>query len=242
MRPLLVAVLILSASPWARSQSRVGVVEAASNPGAPSASLTSTFSGASAPQLVTLNLATPLLSAAPGLQPTALAPSPLIVSVPYAAAALSPAPLPVALPASSISPFRPAAIKPANAALNSAKSAAGDAPTDFEKTSNGDLIDFTKRMFGESSKPGYQSAEYLRPGEPFQFGASEVFRYRTACGTVYGHTGNFPGYTLFAAATSDGSRSVTVIVNEQLNDNPVTPVFTQLRAVEGLGVCAALHS
>ncbi len=80
------------------------------------------------------------------------------------------------------------------------------------------------------------------PGPGSNSAGLAVFRYRTACGTVYGHTGNFPGYTLFAAATSDGSRSVTVIVNEQLNDNPTTPVFTQLRAVDGLGVCAALRS
>ena len=77
------------------------------------------------------------------------------------------------------------------------------------------------------------------PGPGTNSAGLAVFRYRTSCGTVYGHTGNFPGYTLFSAATSDGSRSVTVIVNEQLNDNPVTPAFTQLRLVDGLGVCAA---
>ena len=80
------------------------------------------------------------------------------------------------------------------------------------------------------------------PGPGTNSAGLAIFRYRTECGTVYGHTGNFPGYTIFAAATSDGSRSVAVIVNEQLNDKPITPVFTQLRAVEGLGVCAALHS
>ena len=80
------------------------------------------------------------------------------------------------------------------------------------------------------------------PGPGTNAAGLAIFRYRTGCGTVYGHTGNFPGYTIFAAATSDGSRSVTVIVNEQLNDNPVTPVFTQLRHVDGLGVCAALQS
>ena len=80
------------------------------------------------------------------------------------------------------------------------------------------------------------------PGPGTNAAGLAIFRYRTGCGTVYGHTGNFPGYTIFAAATSDGSRSVTVIVNEQLNDNPVTPVFTQLRHVDGLGVCAALRS
>jgi D-alanyl-D-alanine carboxypeptidase len=80
------------------------------------------------------------------------------------------------------------------------------------------------------------------PGPGSNSAGLAIFRYRTECGTVYGHTGNFPGYTIFAASTADGSRSVVVIVNEQLNDNPLTPVFTQLRHVEGLGVCAALHS
>jgi D-alanyl-D-alanine carboxypeptidase len=77
------------------------------------------------------------------------------------------------------------------------------------------------------------------PGPGTNSAGLAVYRYRTACGTVYGHTGNFPGYTLFSAATSDGSRSVTVIINEQLNDNPVTPPFTQLQLAEALGVCAA---
>jgi D-alanyl-D-alanine carboxypeptidase len=77
------------------------------------------------------------------------------------------------------------------------------------------------------------------PGPGTNSAGLAVYRYRTPCGTVYGHTGNFPGYTLFSAATSDGSRSVTVIINEQLNDNPVTPPFTQLQLAEGLGVCAA---
>jgi D-alanyl-D-alanine carboxypeptidase len=80
------------------------------------------------------------------------------------------------------------------------------------------------------------------PGPGTNSAGLALFRYATSCGTVYGHTGNFPGYTIFAAATGDGSRSVTVIINEQLNENPVTPAFTQLQTVWGLGVCAALHS
>ena len=40
-----------------------------------------------------------------------------------------------------------------------------------------------------------------------------LFRYRTRCGTVYGHTGNFPGYVQCAAATADGSRAVTTSLN-----------------------------
>jgi D-alanyl-D-alanine carboxypeptidase len=43
-----------------------------------------------------------------------------------------------------------------------------------------------------------------------------VFRYRTGCGTVFGHTGSFPGYRLFAASTRDGSGSVAFFVNAQI--------------------------
>jgi D-alanyl-D-alanine carboxypeptidase len=70
-----------------------------------------------------------------------------------------------------------------------------------------------------------------------------IFRYRTRCGTVYGHTGNFYGYTQFAAATLDGRRSVTVSVNEQLNQHLTgggLAVFKRLRAAEETAVCAAL--
>jgi D-alanyl-D-alanine carboxypeptidase len=70
-----------------------------------------------------------------------------------------------------------------------------------------------------------------------------IFRYRTRCGTVYGHTGNFFGYTQFAAATLDGRRSVTVSVNEQLNQDLTghgLAVFKRLRAAEEAAVCAAL--
>ncbi|MDQ3874113.1 MAG: beta-lactamase family protein [Actinomycetota bacterium] len=63
-----------------------------------------------------------------------------------------------------------------------------------------------------------------------------IFRYRTRCGTVYGHTGNTPGYTQFAAATRDGRRSVTVSINTQY-----TPaILPHLRRVEELAVCTAL--
>jgi D-alanyl-D-alanine carboxypeptidase len=80
------------------------------------------------------------------------------------------------------------------------------------------------------------------PGPGVNSAGLAIFRYQTGCGTVYGHTGNFPGYTIFAAATSDGSRSTVVIVNEQLNDNPVTPAFTLLQEAEGVAVCTAVGS
>jgi D-alanyl-D-alanine carboxypeptidase len=68
-----------------------------------------------------------------------------------------------------------------------------------------------------------------------------IFRYRTGCGTVFGHTGNFFGYTQFAAATRNGKRSVTVSVNTQSSEKVGPPhVFRSLRHAFGEAVCAAL--
>jgi D-alanyl-D-alanine carboxypeptidase len=79
------------------------------------------------------------------------------------------------------------------------------------------------------------------PGPGTNSAGLAIYRYQTKCGTVFGHTGNFPGYTMFAAATSDGSRSVVVAVNTQLNANePVSAAYTALRNAESTAVCAAL--
>jgi D-alanyl-D-alanine carboxypeptidase len=70
-----------------------------------------------------------------------------------------------------------------------------------------------------------------------------LFRYRMGCGTVYGHTGNFPGYTQFAAASSDGRRSATVSANTQLNEVMFSqPAFRALRRAFERASCAALAS
>jgi D-alanyl-D-alanine carboxypeptidase len=71
-----------------------------------------------------------------------------------------------------------------------------------------------------------------------------IFRYRTRCGTVYGHTGNTDGYTQFMAATRDGRRSVTVSVNAQITNRATQPklnAFRQLRRIYGDVVCLALR-
>lgn len=72
-----------------------------------------------------------------------------------------------------------------------------------------------------------------------------LFRYRTTCGTVFGHTGNFPGYTQFTAATKNGRRSVTVSVNRQLApDAPgidAVRAFARLRRTYRVAVCALLR-
>ncbi|CAA9460967.1 MAG: Beta-lactamase class C-like and penicillin binding proteins (PBPs) superfamily [uncultured Rubrobacteraceae bacterium] len=79
------------------------------------------------------------------------------------------------------------------------------------------------------------------PGPGKNSAGLALFRYQTRCGTVWGHTGNTPGYTQFAAASADGRRSVTVSINAQhtpVSGSPV--VFEALRRAEELAVCAAL--
>jgi D-alanyl-D-alanine carboxypeptidase len=82
------------------------------------------------------------------------------------------------------------------------------------------------------------------PGPGVNAAGLGVFRYRTRCGTVYGHTGNVFGYTQFAAATLGGRRSVTVSVNAQVTPGSknaqVRAAFGDLRRLYTLGVCAAL--
>jgi D-alanyl-D-alanine carboxypeptidase len=83
--------------------------------------------------------------------------------------------------------------------------------------------------------------------EPIGPGANSaglgIFRYRTRCGTVYGHTGNTPGYTQFMAATRDGRRSVTASVSTQITNRTTgarLAAFKRLRRIEADAVCAAL--
>jgi D-alanyl-D-alanine carboxypeptidase len=79
------------------------------------------------------------------------------------------------------------------------------------------------------------------PGPGKNSAGLAIFRYETRCGTVWGHTGNFFGYTQFAAASADGRRSVTVSINAQHTPTTGSPVvFEALRHAEELAVCAAL--
>jgi D-alanyl-D-alanine carboxypeptidase len=80
---------------------------------------------------------------------------------------------------------------------------------------------------GESSPPG--------PGK--NSAGLGLFRYQSKCGTVYGHTGNFPGYTQFAAATADGTRAVTTSLNIPA---PTGQLLARLRNVQATAVCALL--
>lgn len=67
-----------------------------------------------------------------------------------------------------------------------------------------------------------------------------IFRYRTRCGTVYGHTGNTAGYTQFIAANETGTRSTVVSVNAQITPKSNAKRFVELRKIYTLAVCSAL--
>ncbi len=84
--------------------------------------------------------------------------------------------------------------------------------------------------------PGGQSSP---PGPGQNSAGLALFRYKTKCGTVYGHTGNFPGYVQWAAATADGTRAVTTSLNIPA---PTGKLLAQLRRVQETAVCALLRS
>jgi D-alanyl-D-alanine carboxypeptidase len=68
-----------------------------------------------------------------------------------------------------------------------------------------------------------------------------IFRYRTRCGVVFGHTGNTAGYTQFVASTRDGTRSTVVSINAQITQKYAAKRFGELRNIYTLAVCAALE-
>jgi D-alanyl-D-alanine carboxypeptidase len=78
---------------------------------------------------------------------------------------------------------------------------------------------------GESSPPG--------PGR--NSAGLGLFRYKSKCGAVYGHTGNLPGYVQWAAATADGKRAVTTSLNIPA---PKGKLLALLRRVQATAVCA----
>ena len=100
--------------------------------------------------------------------------------------------------------------------------------------------DLAGRFFGNAQR--HQQMQFVRgsssPAGPGTNSAGlAIFRYQTRCGTVYGHTGNFPGYVQWAAATSNGGRSVTTSLNIPA---PSGALLAQLRSVQVSAVCALL--
>lgn len=113
-------------------------------------------------------------------------------------------------------------------------------PADLDRFIRGYVA---RRLFGE----GLQDKQLrLRDGHSEPPGPGEndaglaIFRYKTRCGTMFGHTGNTPGYTQFAASTLNGKRSATVSVSTQLNPELDKTAFKPLRHAFLLAACAAL--
>jgi D-alanyl-D-alanine carboxypeptidase len=108
----------------------------------------------------------------------------------------------------------------------------------------GDLNRFVRayaggRLFGGATR---RAQHRFRPGasEPPGPGRNSaglaLFRYRTRCGTVFGHTGSILGYTQLIAATRNGRRSLTFTINTQAPDE----LIPRLRRAQATAVCAAL--
>lgn len=84
---------------------------------------------------------------------------------------------------------------------------------------------------GSSSPPG--------PGK--NFASLGLFRYRLGCGSVYGHTGSFPGYRVFIAASANGKRSVVFVASAQIVPGQGSPkVVSAITKVQAAAVCRAL--
>ena len=82
------------------------------------------------------------------------------------------------------------------------------------------------------------------PGPGQNRGGWTLYRYSTPCGVILGHSGNFPGYTQWAASTPDGSRSAVVTANVALSppSNGNQEVFRALRDIYQRAACSALAS
>lgn len=94
-----------------------------------------------------------------------------------------------------------------------------------------DLVQRQRRVVAGLSDP---------PGPGRTAAGMAIFRYRTRCGTVWGHTGNTAGYTQFFAASADGRRSVTMSASEQMSLIMRPRLLHKLRHAEVLAVCAAM--
>ena len=108
----------------------------------------------------------------------------------------------------------------------------------FRAYVGGDLFGPAERVAQRRFRPGASSP----PGPGRNSAGLALFRYRTSCGLVYGHTGSFPGYRLFAAASSDGRRSVAFFVNAQIVPGQGSPTVSNLiRSAQDAAVCHALR-
>jgi D-alanyl-D-alanine carboxypeptidase len=100
--------------------------------------------------------------------------------------------------------------------------------------------DLALKFFGaaeQQEQMQFISGDSSPPGPGTNEAGLGLFRYTTPCGVVYGHTGNFPGYTQWAASNADGTRSVTTTLNVA---EPAGALIEHLREVQAQAVCALL--
>jgi len=114
----------------------------------------------------------------------------------------------------------------------------GDAARFVRGYVGGAIVDRKARAAQFRFIPGASSEP---PGPGANAAGLGLFRYETRCGTVYGHTGNTPGYTQFISATADGTRSAIVSINGQITPDRDAAAFAELRRIYELAVCAALR-
>jgi D-alanyl-D-alanine carboxypeptidase len=97
---------------------------------------------------------------------------------------------------------------------------------------------FSRRV--QAAQLRFAAGSSSPPGPGANAAGLAIFRYRTRCGTMYGHTGNVLGYTQLGAASRTGANSVTVTATEQLSLTVHPTVLAALRHAELLAVCAAM--
>lgn len=87
-------------------------------------------------------------------------------------------------------------------------------------------------------RPGSSSP----PGPGRNSAGLGIFRYRTGCGTAYGHTGSFPGYRILLAASPNGKRSVVFVATSQIvpGGQGSPQVATAITEAQARAVCRAL--
>lgn len=97
------------------------------------------------------------------------------------------------------------------------------------------FADATKRLFSPTDQPGVMSSKYLRLDEPFEFGSSEVFRYRTALDAYGAKDGGEATETLLNAAEAlAASAGIKTERGERtLPDGTVRPVLRIVPQLRG---------
>lgn len=76
------------------------------------------------------------------------------------------------------------------------------------------------------------------PGPGVNESGLGIYSYTTSCGEFLGHTGNMPGYTVFAAASPDGAYSAVLIANRQVNPSIDPSLYSAFIDAAQTALCA----